>query len=523
MSSAPQGLHDGKSAQHPRFHRQKQVLIGSILIAGLCSIIYELLISTTASYFLGDSVRQFSITIGVYMAAMGLGSWLSRWVNGNLLMAFIAVELVLGLIGGLCVPFMYLAYAYTDLVQPVMLLLILTVGTLTGLEVPLLTRLLEHQDILARNLSNVLSLDYLGALLATLAFPFLVLPWMGVFQSSLVFGLLNIGLGLLNLWYFAPQLDLSRKRLLGWSGAMVTSFLVVLLVFSQGLLSHWTNSLYSDRVVHREQTPYQTIVLTQYKDDIRLFLNGNLQFSSVDEYRYHEALVHIPLSQHEAPRRVLLLGAGDGMAARELLKYPEVQSITMVDLDPAVVRLARTDHRLAELNQGSLDDPRVTTVAQDAMVFLKESDKKFDIILADLPDPNNVSLARLYSREFYRLVDMHLAPGGSFTTQATSPYFATKAFWSVHASLAAAGFERVVPYHVQVPSFGEWGFVYASHSQRPLKPEEPSVQTRFLDNTTFAEALTFPRDLKPTSPVEVSSLDDPTIHDYYMDGWTYWH
>ncbi|MFC4257573.1 polyamine aminopropyltransferase [Marinobacter lacisalsi] len=501
--------------------RQKQVLIGSILIAGLCSIIYELLISTTASYFLGDSVRQFSLTIGIYMAAMGLGSWLSRWIKGDLLSAFIGVELILGVIGGLCVPFMYLAYAYTDLIQPVMVLLILLVGTLTGLEVPLLTRILEHEDILARNLSNVLSLDYLGALLATLAFPFLVLPFMGVFQSSLAFGLLNIALGLLNLWYFSPQLNLSRKRILGWAGFLVTAFLALMLIFSKGLLDYWSSSLYSDRVVHRQQTPYQTIVMTQYKDDLRLFLNGNLQFSSVDEYRYHESLVHIPLSQHPAPSRVLLLGAGDGLAVRELLKYPEIEQVTLVDLDPAVVELAANDARLVELNRGSLSDDRVTVVSADAMVYLDETREPFDVILADLPDPNNVSIARLYSREFYRLVRQHLAPGGIFTTQATSPYFATDAFWSIASSLEAAGFESVTPYHVPVPSFGDWGFVYASTA--PLTPQPIEVMTRYLDQAVVGEALTFEKDLFPTSEAKVSSLDRPVVHEYYLEGWSYWH
>ncbi|MGF2687407.1 polyamine aminopropyltransferase [Marinobacter sp. DUT-3] len=503
--------------------RQKQVLIGSILIAGLCSIIYELLISTTASYFLGDSVRQFSLTIGIYMAAMGLGSWASRWIKGDLLAAFIGVELVLGVIGGLCVPFMYLAYAYTDLIQPVMVLLIVLVGTLTGLEVPLLTRILEHQDVLARNLSNVLSLDYLGALLATLAFPFLVVPFMGVFQSSLIFGLLNIALGLLNLWYFAPQLDLPRKRVLGWSGFVVTAFLAVMLIFSKGLLDHWSSSLYSDRVVHRQQTPYQTIVLTQYKDDLRLFLNGNLQFSSVDEYRYHESLVHAPLSQHPHPSRVLLLGAGDGLAVRELLKYPDIEQITLVDLDPAVVDLAANDARLVAINEGSLSDDRVTIVSQDAMVYLDENREPFDVILADLPDPNNVSIARLYSREFYRLVRHNLAPNGIFTTQATSPYFATDAFWSIVSSIDAAGFDAVTPYHVQVPSFGDWGFVYASAESRPLVPRPIDVSTRYLDRSVVDEALTFEKDVQPVKDIRVSSLDQPAVHEYYLKGWSYWH
>lgn len=502
--------------------RQKQVLIGSILIAGLCSIIYELLISTTASYFLGDSIRQFSLTIGIYMAAMGLGSWLSRWFRKDLLLSFIGVEIVLALVGGLSVPLLYLAYAYTDQVQPIMILLILAVGTLTGLEVPLLTRILEHHDVLARNLSNVLSLDYLGALLATLAFPFLVLPFLGVFQSSLLFGLLNLALGLLNLWYFAPQLQLQRKRVLVWSSMLVSGFLFTLLIFSKGLLHEWTNSLYNDRVIYRQQTPYQTLVMTKYKDDLRLFLNGNLQFSSVDEHRYHESLVHIPLSQHASPQDVLLLGAGDGLAVRELLKYPSIDSITVVDLDPAVVELARQHPHLRSMNQGSLDNPKVNTIAADAMVYLKEHRHRYDIILADLPDPNNVSLARLYSKEFYRLIRQRLKPDGIFTTQATSPYFAPDAFWSVEKSLQAAGFPQVAPYHVQVPSFGDWGFIYASLNPRPIQAVRPRISTRFLTLDAMAEALTFDKDIHPKQAVLASSLDRPMIHRYYMDGWTYW-
>ncbi|MDN5862177.1 MAG: polyamine aminopropyltransferase [Salinisphaera sp.] len=503
--------------------RQKAVLIGSVLVAGLCSLIYELLISTTVSYFLGDSIRQFSVTIGIYMASMGLGSWLSRWLRSRLLLIFIAVEIVLGLMGGLCVPILYLAYAYTDLIQVVMILLIIIVGTLTGLEVPLLTRLLQRDDILARNLSTVLSLDYLGALLATLAFPFLLLPFFGVFETSLAFGLVNVGVGFVNLWFFAPQLDLPRRRLLNVYAAVVCIFLAVLLVFSKGLLQHWTNSLYSDRIVFREQTPYQKIVLTQYKDDLRLFLNGNLQFSSIDEYRYHETLVHLPLTQHPQPKQVLLLGGGDGLVVRELLAYPSIQAITVVDLDPAMVKLARTDPRLLALNHGSLNNPLVHVIAADAMVWLEGNERRFDVIIADLPDPNNISLARLYSREFYRLVRLHLTPDGVFATQATSPYYATRAFWSIVKSVRAAGFARVTPYHILVPSFGVWGFVYASRNPAPVIPRAPVVPTRFLTREIIAEALSFEPDLRPRQPIRVSSLDRPVVYGYYLDGWAYWY
>lgn len=511
------------TAESSTRQRHKQVLVGSVLIAGMCSIVYELLISTTVSYFLGDSVRQFSITIGLYMAAMGLGSWVSRYITRDLLLAFIGVEILLALVGGLCVPLLYVAYAYTDLIQVVMLALIIAVGALTGLEVPLLTRALEHEDALSRNLSNVLSLDYLGALLATLAFPFLLVPFLGVFRSSLVFGLINLALGVLNLWYFSAELGLRRPALLRSTGIAVAVFMGTLLAFSQGLLSAWTNSLYSDRVVYQEQTAYQKIVMTQYKDDLRLFLNGNLQFSSIDEYRYHEALVHMPLSAHPKPRHVLVLGGGDGMAIRELLKYDSIESIDQVELDPAMIDLGRDNPKLRDLNQDSMRDPRVATHARDAMVFLEDVGGQYDAVFVDLPDPNNVSLARLYSREFYRLIRSHMTQNAVFVTQATSPYYATKTFWSIKRSVAAAGFSRVTPYHVEVPSFGDWGFVYASTDGIDVTAASPAVPTRYLATAQMKGMLRFAADERVDRQVASSSLDKPAVHRYYMEGWSYWH
>lgn len=503
--------------------RERMILIVSILIAGLCSIVYELLISTTASYFLGDSIRQFSVTIGLYMAAMGFGAWLSRLVRRDFLLWFIGVEIALGLVGGLCVPLLYLAYAYTDLIQPMMILLIITVGTLTGLEVPLLARVMERYYSLGDNLANVLSFDYLGALLATLAFPFLLLPFLGVFQSSLVVGALNLALGFLNLWYFSDALEMPRRRVLWAASTAVTAFLLILLFFSKGLLHHWTDTLYSDRVVFQKQTPYQTLVMTQYKEDIRLFINGNLQFSAMDEYRYHEALVHIPLLSHPKPQRALVLGGGDGLAVRELLKYPSIENITVVDLDPAMVELGRTDPRLIKLNRNSLNDPRVTAVAQDAWVFLEKNELPWDVIVVDLPDPNNVSLARLYSRDFYHLLRANLSENGVTVTQATSPYYARQAFWSIAESMKAADLGEVTPYHVHVPSFGDWGFVAAGKRRFHIEPTTPPVATRFLDKSSINDALTFDKDLLPRRPARVSTLDKPSVHEYYMDGWQYWN
>ncbi len=501
----------------------KRVVIFSVFLAGLCSLVYELLISTTASYFLGDSVKQFSVTIGLYLASMGLGSYLSRFVKTKLLRSFIAVEILLGVVGGLAVPLLYLTYAYGVVFWPVVVGLIMVIGALTGLEIPFLTRVMDREESLDVNLANILSFDYLGALLATLAFPFVLLPVLGTFRASLTLGLCNLVIGIVNLGWFADRLD-RRTRLQGYllsGGAALV--LGGLLVGSGPLMDRWSDKVYEDRVVYREQTSYQKIVMTRRRDDLRLFLNGNLQFSSLDEPRYHEPLVHVPMSQVASPRRVLILGGGDGLAARELLKYSAVEEVTIVDLDPKIFELARTHSLLTQLNERSLHSPRVTTVAKDAFVFLEETDEEYDVIVADLPDPNNASLARLYSRTFYGLVRSHLASGGVFAAQATSPYFARKAFWTIRKTIDAGGFAHTYPFHVNVPSFGEWGFVLAA--DRPLTPTDadPTVDTQFLNAEVIPGLFQFPKDLKSAEPPKASTLDRPRVLDDYLEGWRHWN
>ena len=503
-------------------HKETAVLIISTFIAGLCSIIYELLISTASSYFLGDSIRQFSITIGLYMAAMGIGSYLSRRINTKLLSKFIILEIILGFLGGMSIPILYFAYAYTHAYYFVMVSLILSIGILIGLEIPLLTRIMEKYYALKFNISNILSVDYLGALMATLIFPFILLPLLGTFRSSLFFGLVNMGIGVLNLWCFADQLQTQKRRV--YQGALfaVCSILCAFFVLAHVFLQHWSNNLYEDQIIFSRQSKFQKIVLTRNKQDVRLFLNGNLQLSSLDEYRYHEPLVHIPLGLVPHKEHILILGGGDGLVAREVLKYPDVKKISLVDLDPEVVKIAKKDHNLKAMNKGSLDDPRVEIIHEDAFVFLGKSRQLFDVIIADLPDPNNASLARLYSREFYKLVRSRLAQAGIFVTQATSPFFSKQTFWCINHTMKTAGFAQVVPYHANVPSFGDWGFMLAAHRRMPIHAIEIDVATKYLNSETVPALFSFAKDTGMIE-TEYSTLDNPVVLTYYLQGWKYWH
>jgi len=503
-------------------NKESVVLIISVFIAGLCSIIYELLIGTTSSYFLGDSVKQFSLTIGFYMAAMGFGSYISRYFTQNLLEKFIGVEILLGLLGGVSVPVLYLAFAYTNQFEVYKFGFILSIGALIGLEIPLLTRLMDDYYSLKVNISNILSLDYFGALIATLLFPFILLPFVGTFKSSLVFGLVNMIIGFINLWAFKDELSSYSRKLYFVVSVLATAILTTMLFGSTALLNNWHNQAYEDRVVFAKQSNYQSVVVTKNKEDIRLFLNGSLQFSSIDEYRYHESLIHVPMSVGRDIKNVLILGGGDGMAIRELLKYPQIEHITLVDLDPVVTEIAISNHYLKTLNQDSLKNSKVTILNKDAFVFLKESRQKFDFVVSDLPDPNNVSLARLYSIEFYKFLQNRMSDDAIFVSQATSPFFAKKTFWCIDRTIKYSGITHTYPYHVNVPSFAEWGFIMASKSKIDISKIDIQVETKFLENSTAKKAFLFGKDIKVNSK-SYSSLDSPVVLNYYLSEWKYWN
>jgi spermidine synthase len=499
--------------------KQALALTYAAFVAGLCSIVYELLIATTVSYFLGDSVRYFSLTIGMYMAAMGAGSYCSKFVGKNLISRFLQFEIALAALGGLSIPLLYLSYIYQSLFIPTYVLLTCAIGFLIGLEIPFLTRLMETFKALKSNIANILTFDYIGALIATIAFPFFLLPVLGNYQSSLVLGLVNLSIIAVLMRYFGDSLGKAKTQIVSWL-VIVAVVLGAGVIFTSQALYEWDQALFDDRIVHAEQSRYQKIILTKNQDDVRLYLNGNIQFSSRDEYRYHESLISYPLAYKQgATKRVLLLGAGDGLAVKQLLKYSEIESIVLVDLDERVVELAKNNPHLLSLNGGSLEDPRLTIVFADAFTYLMENKQAFDLIISDLPDPNNIELARLYTKQFYQTLRANLNPMGVFVTQSTSPYFATKAFWSIHNTVKASGFSHVVPYRADVPSFGDWGFVMASDAELSTLREHPIMASNEFLNLEMLDAMrVFARD-QAQIDVEVNNIHNPVLINYYLEGW----
>src|SRR5690349_17287458 len=374
----------------------------SVLAIAACGLIYELVASALASYLLGDSVLQFSTVIGTYLFAMGVGSWLSRYLGRGLVARFIGIELIVGVIGGLSSTVLFLAFAYTSAFRLVLYVLVVIIGVLVGLEIPLLMRVLRDRYAFKDVVSNVLTFDYLGALAASLAFPILLVPHLGLVRSALLFGLLNAAIALWSTFLFAELL--ATRIMLRAASVVVLALLGGGMVSAKYITDMAEGNIYADDVIFSRDSRYQHIVLTSWKDDLRLFLNAHLQFSSRDEYRYHEALVHPGLSALSTAKRVLVLGGGDGLAVREILKHPSVEHVTLVDLDPAVTGLFSTHPLLTKLNGGSLSSPKVTVVNADAFVWLDQHKEQYDFAVVDFPDPNNYGVGKLYTAPFYRLL-----------------------------------------------------------------------------------------------------------------------
>ena len=490
-------------------------LLASVFVVAACGLLYELAAGALASYLLGDSVLQFSTVIGCYLFAMGIGSWLSRFFERQLPAHFLRIELLVALAGGSLPALLFLANAYVPGAFRLLLYgLVGVVGVLVGLEIPLVMRILRRNVALKELVSQVLTFDYLGALAVSVAFPLLLVPQLGLVRTGFLFGLMNAAVALWTLWIFRHELRRIR--------AHAAACLLTLVALAGGMAaagqitSLAEDKFYHDRIVLAASSPYQRIVVTQGRTGLRLLLNGNLQFAERDEYRYHEALVHPAMAAHGAPKKVAVLGGGDGMALREILKYPGVESVTLVELDPAMTRMFAQDAALVRLNGASLASPKLTIVNTDAFQWLQTSTDMYDVIVVDFPDPTNFSIGKLYTSSFYALLGQRLAASGYAVVQTTSPLVARESFWTVVTTIESAGL-LATPYHANVPSFGEWGYVIASRRPWHLPATLPPG-LRFLDLPALSLLFDFPKDMARV-PTEVNRLSNQVLVTTYEREW----
>jgi spermidine synthase len=509
----------GGVAQADAIRPAEIALLASVFVVAACGLVYELAAGALASYLLGDSVLQFSTVIGTYLFAMGVGSYLSRFFERQLVAHFLRIELLVGLIGGLLPAALFALHSVAaGSFRFALYLLVLVVGTLVGLEIPLVMRILKHhfreRYALKDLVSQVLTFDYLGALAVAIAFPLIMVPQLGLIRTGLFFGLLNAAVALWALWLFRGEL----RHLTAHTLACLSTVALLIAAFAGAEhITRWAEDrFYGDGIVYSESSPYQRVVVTSGHAGVRLYLNGNLQFHSRDEYRYHESLVQPAMAAHGAAKKVLVLGGGDGMAVREVLRHPGVEQVTLVELDPHMTRLFAEQPLLRKLNADALNSPKLKIVNADAFGWLEQNPGSYDVIVVDFPDPSNFSIGKLYTTTFYKLVDEHLAASGYAVVQTTSPLVARRSFWTVASTVEAAGLVAT-PYHAHVPSFGEWGFILAS--RRPWRmPTALPEGLRFLSLDGLPALFAFPPDMARV-PTEANRLSNQVLVHTFEEEW----
>lgn len=529
MSTTTLDGRDTAAPLHPPAVRHTRaarfLLLFAVFLCAACGLVYELALTALGGYLIGNSVLQTSVVISVMVFAMGIGSLAAKPLRRRAVGAFALLEAALALVGGLSVLVLYVAFAWLELYMPAMIVVALVVGALIGAEIPLLMTMLQRirRQEAGSAVADMFAVDYIGALVGGLCFPLFLLPTFGQLKGALVVGAVNAVAGVIVVVFvFRRQ---TRRRVRAGLLACVTGVLAVLgtaYVLADDIEVTARQHMYADPIIHAETTAYQEIVVTRSTaftgdPDIRLFLNGDLQFSSVDEYRYHESLVHPALSGRRG--NVLVLGGGDGLALREVLRYKDVRHVTLVELDPAMTRLARGFAPLRKLNHAALDDPRAEVVNADAFTWLRGARQHFDAVIIDFPDPDTPELAKLYSVEFYHLLGQVLTPHSRVMVQSGSPFFAPKTYWSIATTIEAAGY-ATTEFQVDVPSFGNWGFVLASPGRTPpplrLAPDAPHL--RYLDDAVLKAAAVFPVDRR-RAHVRPSTLMDPAVLEYVLDEW----
>lgn len=491
------------------------ILLLAVFVIATCGLIYELVVGTLATYLMGDSITQFSTVIGSYLFAMGIGAYLSKYFNGNLLLWFIKIELLVGFIGGASSGILFLLFPIVSSFKVLLYAFVIVTGILVGLEIPLLMRILQANVDFKDLVSRVFAFDYIGALLASLIFPFILIPNLGLIRTSLFFGILNVLVGVYLLIKFKDELV--KIKFVLTTSIILLSIQLIAFVYSDCILSYSESLAYHDKIIYSTSSPYQRIVLTRSKKELRLYLNNNLQFSSADEYRYHEALVHPAMQASNNPKNILILGGGDGLAAREVLKHSSVQKITLVDLDKKMTNLFKQQQVLKEINLSSLNNQKLVLINDDAFMWLKTNNQIFDCIIIDFPDPSNYSIGKLYSTAFYKELNKHLSNNAFAVIQSTSPLAAPNSFWCISKTINSVGLQTTA-YHNYVPSFGEWGYILAS-KKKYIAPKQFSVSLKYLSPIVMQQMLVFPNDMLATKNLEVNKLNNQVLVNYFEDEW----
>ncbi|MCF8372491.1 MAG: polyamine aminopropyltransferase [Bacteroidales bacterium] len=506
---------------------RSNILKLALFATGLSGIVAEYILSTLATYFLGDSVLQWTLIVSVMLFSMGLGSRFSQYLRKNLLQKFIFIEFALSVLVSYSSLAAYTISAFTVYNGFIIYFLSILIGVLIGMEIPLVVRLNEENEELRVNVSSVMEKDYFGSLLGGLFFAFVALPYIGLTYTPFILGMVNFLVAILLIFLLWNQVKTKFKRSIQLLSIGIFGFLVAGFFMAKPIIFFGEQMRYKDKIVFEEQSKYQKIVITQWKDNHWLFINGNQQLSTLDEVMYHEPLVHPAMSMAVNPTNILVMGGGDGCAVREILKYPSVETITLVDLDPAMTRLGQENPIIKELNQNSMNNPKLHIKNEDGYNFIEHCNDFYDVIIIDLPDPRTVELGRLYSYEFYSMCYRQLRPHGVLVSQSGSPYYATKAFRCIEKTMAEAGFS-VLPYHNQVITLGEWGWVLGTKlrlekdqvKQIAQSLDFKTIETQWINKEAMTLMTSFGKDIfiEEGDTIKVNRIHDPVLYRYYLKG-----
>ncbi|MEL0657869.1 polyamine aminopropyltransferase [Psychromonas arctica] len=532
-----------------------------------CGLIYEYLLSHYSARILGSVETVIYAIIGIMIVSMGLGAFAAKKIK-DAFQGFVILELTVALIGCSATLFIASVIGFSQTLPQIIAdtyqipndvllkgdflasitwfsinlpyVFAFILGFLIGMEIPLIARIREtiYGHHLAHNAGTIYGADYIGAGVGAAIWVLFMLN-IEISQAAALTASLNLIAGFIFLVRFKQYLRHKVKLIIGH---LVLAVFIVLIFVSGG---HWQkqmqNMLYLDKVVYQTQTPYQNLVFTErllgggYEPIYNFYINGRLQFSSLDEYIYHEFLVHPAMQASARHDNILIIGGGDGLALREVQKW-NPSHVTLIDLDPNLIALFKTPEtflpphlsdKIERLTQDSFNQPGVKVINDDAFIAIDRllaNKQSFDTIIVDLPDPSHPDLNKVYSVNFYYRLKHLLSGDGVIVVQSTSPFHAQSAFISIGKTLQEAGF-NTEQYHQNVPSFGEWGWTIASKSgqkpsQRLTQFNQVEVPTKWLTLPLLKGAFVFNKDFyADKDKIKINFLGTNALYQYHQKAW----
>jgi len=539
---------------------QSYFIIFMVGLIASCGLIYEYLISHYSGIVIGVVDKAIYGIIGIMLVAMGVGAaFAGRCIKDNYT-SFVVLESVISITGSTAGLFLGASYAISYwipeslyismglennifanlsgiLSKTVSLLPYIAafiMGFLIGMEIPILTSAREEfiNSTKSENFSIMYGSDYAGAGIGAAVWVLWMLS-LDVNTSSVIVSATNIFAGIIFLIVFWKKIQYKKSIILLKSFSILTVTLVS--IFGTSIHRDFEDMLYKDNVIYSFNTHYQHITITEMDNKgnnvYSLFINNKLQFSSSDERLYHELLVQPVMNMNKKHEKVLLIGGGDGLALREIFKWNDVKSVTMLDLDDKLINFfskpvykgdKQINKKFIELNNNSFADKRLHLMLGDAYNNIDKIKDKFDVVIVDLPDPGNPNLNKLYSTSFYKKINRVMDIHGAMVIQSTSPYHAKNTFLSIRKTVESSKFPYVNQYHHNIPSFGEWGWTIATKDGiDPLYSVRHTFKnTDWLNKGVFKASFEFGKGfLSYYNSIKENHLDGYVIYDYYKNDW----